>query len=42
MSLKCTGERCPFKELTEGVSICTAHDCPYRTEPVQEPPKEEV
>lgn len=33
MSLKCTGERCPIKELTEGVSVCTAHDCPHRTEP---------
>ena len=32
--MRCTREKCPIKELTDGASICTAHDCSYRTEPM--------
>lgn len=32
--MRCTREKCPIKELTAGASICTAHDCSYRTEPM--------
>lgn len=32
--MRCTREKCPIKELTDGASMCTAHDCSYRTEPM--------
>lgn len=38
-SMKCTGACCPIPELTKGVTICTAHDCKYRTEPKGNPEK---
>lgn len=31
--MRCTGEKCPIKELTDGATICTAHGCPHRTWP---------
>ena len=33
-SMRCTGGNCPIKKLTAGVTVCTAQDCPYRTEPM--------
>lgn len=37
MSMRCTGEKCPLKDLLDelegGVQSCTAHDCPNRTLP---------
>lgn len=32
--MRCTREKCPIKELTDGAIICTAHDCSCRTEPM--------
>ena len=37
MSMRCTGEKCPLKnvldELSGDVKSCTAHDCVFRTLP---------